>query len=292
MGGFRLSLPICLLMCLVFTCMYTKRVASCLLPLARKKTRLRKYQRNWDTWKPDWKFVTWGRLLTLKNNAPRLTMAQTKSISPALLSDRTAALAIPKGAVLSARNDDTAMNAQAVSACPFTACALATVPGKSLSSGRPGLQPKNPRRVGFSSGSFTNQWSPRIVRKACPRHAAKAAVPGQAFAAVKQKFSSFEELILGSDKPLLIDFYATWCGPCQMMSPILAEVNERMKDQLQVVKIDTEKYPAIASRYRVTALPTLILFQGGQPINRLEGALDANDLVRWVQSSLASGGRK
>ncbi|XP_020573702.1 uncharacterized protein LOC110020070 [Phalaenopsis equestris] len=86
--------------------------------------------------------------------------------------------------------------------------------------------------------------------------------------AKKQTFSSFDDLLENSDKPLLVDFYATWCGPCQFMVPILDQVSEKLKDKIQVVKIDTEKYTTIANRYKIEALPTFILFRDGQPCDR------------------------
>ncbi|CAN4116464.1 unnamed protein product [Withania somnifera] len=104
--------------------------------------------------------------------------------------------------------------------------------------------------------------------------------------AKKQTFSSFEELLEKSEKPLLVDFYATWCGPCQFMVPILNEVGESMKDKIQVVKIDTEKYPAIADKYKIQALPTFILFKDGNVCDRFEGALNAPQLMQRIESAL------
>ncbi|MGF1490646.1 MAG: thioredoxin [Prochloraceae cyanobacterium] len=104
--------------------------------------------------------------------------------------------------------------------------------------------------------------------------------------AVKKNFSSFSELLASADRPVLVDFYATWCGPCQMMSPILEEVGSKMKDRLQVVKIDTEKYPQLASDYQIEALPTLVLFKGGKPIKRIEGLRQAPQLIADLQSLL------
>jgi protein disulfide-isomerase len=101
--------------------------------------------------------------------------------------------------------------------------------------------------------------------------------------AVKKQFSSFADLINGSDLPVLVDFYATWCGPCQMMAKILEQVNAQMKQQVRVVKIDTEKYPQVASQYHVAALPTLVLFKQGQPVDRIEGVLSAEQLMRRLQ---------
>ncbi|EOA38614.1 hypothetical protein CARUB_v10010465mg [Capsella rubella] len=104
--------------------------------------------------------------------------------------------------------------------------------------------------------------------------------------AKKQTFNSFEDLLENSDKPLLVDFYATWCGPCQIMVPILNEVSETLKDKIAVVKIDTEKYPTLANKYQIEALPTFILFKDGKIWDRFEGALPANQLVQRIENLL------
>ena len=104
--------------------------------------------------------------------------------------------------------------------------------------------------------------------------------------ATKKTFTSFQDLLNQSDKPVLVDFYATWCGPCQMMVPILDQVNQDMKEQIQVVKIDTDKYPQIASEYHITALPTLVLFKQGQPVDRIEGVMPAPDLIQRLYGLL------
>ncbi len=101
--------------------------------------------------------------------------------------------------------------------------------------------------------------------------------------AVKKQFSSFQELLDGSSKPVLVDFYATWCGPCQMMSPILEQVSAHLRDRVQIVKIDTDKYPRLASHYKIEALPTLVLFKNGQPAERIEGVVQAPQLIQYLQ---------
>ena len=103
------------------------------------------------------------------------------------------------------------------------------------------------------------------------------------FMATKQQFNSFEELIAQSDLPVLVDFYADWCGPCQMMAPILEQVNNQLKDRLRVVKINTDKYPQLASTHHIHALPTLVVFKQGKPVDRIEGVLQANALVQRLQ---------
>ncbi|KAL2324637.1 hypothetical protein Fmac_023695 [Flemingia macrophylla] len=121
--------------------------------------------------------------------------------------------------------------------------------------------------------------------------------------AKKQTFNSFDDLLANSEKPVLVDFYATWCGPCQFMVPILDEVSSRLKDKIQVVKIDTEKYPRIADKYRIEALPTFIMFKDGEPYDRFcaavrnsvrekdrtmdkEGALTADQLIERIEAGL------
>ena len=104
--------------------------------------------------------------------------------------------------------------------------------------------------------------------------------------AVQKQFSSFEELLSGSDLPVLVDFYATWCGPCQVMAPILEQVSGQMKDKLMVVKIDTEKYEQLASQHHIYALPTLVLFKNGAEVHRIEGVLQAAQVIDRVQPFL------
>jgi thioredoxin len=104
--------------------------------------------------------------------------------------------------------------------------------------------------------------------------------------AVKKEFTSFQDLLATTSIPVLVDFYATWCGPCQMMAPILEQAGLYLKNRLQVVKIDTDKYPNIATQYQIQALPTLVLFKNGQPIDRIEGVVQADRLIQHLQTLL------
>ena len=104
--------------------------------------------------------------------------------------------------------------------------------------------------------------------------------------AVKKQFSSFQELLANSNVPVLVDFYATWCGPCQVMAPILEQVGAHLKNRVQVVKIDTDRYPGLATQYQIHALPTLALFKNGQLVERLEGVMQAPQLVEHLQRLL------
>ncbi|KAF3887352.1 MULTISPECIES: thioredoxin [Nostocales] len=100
----------------------------------------------------------------------------------------------------------------------------------------------------------------------------------------KKQFNSFEEMLSGSDVPVLVDFYADWCGPCHMMSPILEQVNAQLQGRIRVVKIDTEKYPQLATEYRIEALPTLMVFKQGQPVDRIEGVVQAPQLIQHLNT--------
>ena len=102
----------------------------------------------------------------------------------------------------------------------------------------------------------------------------------------KKEFTSFEDMIEGSELPVLVDFYATWCGPCQMMAKILVQVNAAMKEQLQIVKVDTDRYPEIATQNQIHALPTLVLFKQGKPVDRIEGVLTADELIPRLRSHI------
>ncbi len=102
--------------------------------------------------------------------------------------------------------------------------------------------------------------------------------------AVKKQFSSFEEMLKSSNTPILVDFYATWCGPCQIMAQVLDQVNLQMGEKIQIVKVDSDKYPVLSSQYQVQALPTLILFKNGQPIQKFEGVVQAPQLMQHLQS--------
>lgn len=104
--------------------------------------------------------------------------------------------------------------------------------------------------------------------------------------ATKQQFNSFEDLISGSATPILVDFYATWCGPCQMMSGFLDLVKDSVQDQIKIVKIDVDKYPDIASQYSISALPTMVLFKDAKPVDRIEGVVRPQQLIDRVQPFL------
>jgi thioredoxin 1 len=83
---------------------------------------------------------------------------------------------------------------------------------------------------------------------------------------------SFAEDVLKSDKLVLVDFWATWCGPCRMVAPVLEEIAAEHAERITVAKLDIDKNPAAARDYGVLSIPTMILFQGGQPVKQIVGA--------------------
>lgn len=88
--------------------------------------------------------------------------------------------------------------------------------------------------------------------------------------------------IINSDKPVLVDFFATWCGPCKMLSPILREVKESLGDGISIIKIDVDKNQPVATQYQVRGVPTLILFQNGKQLWRQSGVLQKSELIKII----------
>lgn len=93
----------------------------------------------------------------------------------------------------------------------------------------------------------------------------------------------FENLINSTTVPVLVDFYATWCGPCKMMHPILENVKSRVGDKARIVKIDVDEQQALAMQYRIQAVPTLMLYKNGQQVWRQSGVVQSNELVSLIE---------
>lgn len=98
--------------------------------------------------------------------------------------------------------------------------------------------------------------------------------------------ANFDRHASRADIPLVVDFWASWCGPCQMMAPAFEQVARILEPQVRLAKVNTEQEQTLAIRFGIASIPTLILFRAGQEVARQPGALGLQDIVRWIQSHI------
>ncbi len=100
---------------------------------------------------------------------------------------------------------------------------------------------------------------------------------------------TFEQEVLRSDRPVLVDFWAAWCGPCRMVAPVLEQIADERAEQIKIAKLDVDANPISAGRYGVRAIPTMILFKNGQEAERLVGYVPKDRLLQQLAPHLEAG---
>ncbi|MCB5174953.1 MULTISPECIES: thioredoxin [Microvirga] len=104
-------------------------------------------------------------------------------------------------------------------------------------------------------------------------------------ATVKVTDASFSQDVLNSSEPVVVDFWAEWCGPCRMIGPALEEISNEMAGKVKIAKINVDENPQVASQFGIRSIPALMMFKGGQVVAQKIGAAPKGDLAKWIQAS-------
>ena len=105
-------------------------------------------------------------------------------------------------------------------------------------------------------------------------------------ATVKTTDTDFQNDVLGSTEPVLVDFWAEWCGPCKAIGPALEEISAELGDKIKIAKLNIDENPMTPTQYGVRGIPTLLIFKGGEVIAEKIGAMPKSQLQQWIESSI------
>ena len=98
--------------------------------------------------------------------------------------------------------------------------------------------------------------------------------------------SNFADIVLKSDKPVIVDYWAEWCGPCKMIAPILEQADQEIGDKINIVKINIDENPNTPTQYGIRSIPTLMLFKNGETVDTKVGGMSKNQLIEWAEKHL------
>ena len=103
---------------------------------------------------------------------------------------------------------------------------------------------------------------------------------------------NFESEITNSISPIIVDFFASWCGPCKMLSPVLEKIDEKFGENLKILKVDIDKFPELANKYNIMSVPTLIFFENGEIVRQETGFMPEENIMEFIKSDFYINTRK
>ena len=103
---------------------------------------------------------------------------------------------------------------------------------------------------------------------------------------IKISDDSFEAEVITKGKPIIVDFWAEWCGPCKQIGPILEDISDEYQDKITIGKLDVDDNPEIASKYQIRGIPTMMLFNNGKLVDTKVGMSSKNDLLEWIDKNI------